>query len=53
LTLKVDIPNAFNRHVFGQLDGSPFDSTFGVPGGGGRSVLDGARQIQLTLRYEF
>jgi hypothetical protein len=53
LTFKADIPNAFNRHVFGQLDGNPTSSTFGVPGGGGRSILNGARQIQLTLRYEF
>jgi hypothetical protein len=53
LTFKADIPNAFNRHVFGQLDGGPTDSTFGVAGGGGRSVLNGPRQIQLTLRYEF
>jgi Carboxypeptidase regulatory-like domain len=53
ITFKVDIPNAFNRHVFGELDGSPFDSTFGVPGGGGHAVLNAPRQIQLTLRYEF
>ncbi len=53
LTFKVDIPNAFNRHTFGQLDGNPFSGSFGKPGGGGHSVLNGARQIQLTLRYEF
>ena len=53
ITFKVDFPNAFNRHVFGQLDGNPFSGTFGVPGGGGHSVLNASRQIQLTLRYEF
>jgi Carboxypeptidase regulatory-like domain len=53
LTFKADIPNAFNRHTFGQLDGNPTDTTFGVPGGGSRSVLNGARTIQLILRYEF
>jgi hypothetical protein len=49
----MDLPNAFNRHVFGQLNGNPFDGSFGVPGGGGHSVLNSPRQIQLTLRYEF
>ncbi len=53
LTFKADIPNAFNRHVFSQLDGNPFSSTFGVAGGGGRGVLNPPRQIQLTLRYQF
>ena len=51
--LKVDIPNAFNRHVFGGIDGNPTSSTFGVPGGGNHSVLNAARQIQITLRYQF
>jgi len=53
ITFKVDIPNAFNRHVFGQLDGNPFSGTFGSPGGGGHAVQNAPRQIQLTLRYEF
>jgi hypothetical protein len=53
ITFKVDFPNAFNRHVFGELDGNPFSGTFGVPGGGGHGVLNAPRQIQLTLRYEF
>ncbi len=52
-TFKVDIPNAFNRHTFGTIDGNIFSGTFGVPGGGGHSVLNGARRIQLTFRYEF
>jgi hypothetical protein len=53
LTFKVDIPNAFNRHTFNNLDGSPTSDTFGRPGYGDHQVLNGARQIQLTLRYEF
>src|SRR5262249_43142724 len=32
ITFKMDISNAFNRHVFGQLDGDPTSGTFGVPG---------------------
>jgi hypothetical protein len=51
IVFKVDIPNAFNRHVFGTLDGWPGDSTFGAPKG--LSVSSPTRQIQLTLRYEF
>jgi len=50
---KLDIPNAFNRHVFAGIDGNPGSSTFGVPGGGNHSVLNAARQIQITLRYQF
>ena len=53
LTFKADIPNAVNRHVFSQLDGNPFSSTFGVAGGGARSVLNPPRDIQFTLRYQF
>ncbi len=53
IVFKLDIPNAFNRHVFSSLSGSPSDQFFGVPGGGGHSVLNGSRQIQATLRYEF
>jgi len=53
LTFKLDIPNAFNRHVFGQLDGGISDGTFGVPGGSGRAVLNAPRRMQITLRYEF
>jgi Carboxypeptidase regulatory-like domain len=52
LVLKVDIPNAFNRHVFGTLDGFLLDSTFGVPKGN-RAVINARRQIQITLRYQF
>jgi hypothetical protein len=51
LIFKVDIPNAFNRHVFGTLDGGVTDSTFGSPKG--ITVVSPTRQIQLTLRYQF
>src|SRR5260370_856156 len=53
ITFKSDFPNAFNRHVFAQLDGNIFSGAFGVPGGGGHGVLNAPRRIQLTLRYEF
>jgi carboxypeptidase family protein len=52
LSLKVDIPNAFNRHVFGTLDGFIASGTFGVPKGP-LAVINARRQIQLTLRYQF
>ena len=54
LVFKADIPNAFNRHIFGNLDGyvGPNNSTFGVPKGP-RAVINSRRQIQLTLRYQF
>jgi hypothetical protein len=53
IMFKLDIPNAFNRHVFGAIDGNPGDSFFGVPGSGGHSVINAARTLQATLRYEF
>jgi hypothetical protein len=53
VTFKVDIPNAFNRHTFGAYDGDPQSTSFGIPGGGGHTVYNPARRIQLTLRYEF
>jgi len=55
IDFKVDIPNAFNRHVFGTLDGWVGDSNFGAPKGvfGGNPVASPVRQIQLTLRYKF
>ena len=49
---KADIPNAFNRHIFGTLDGFIGSSTFGVPKGP-RGVINAIRQIQITLRYQF
>jgi len=53
LVFKLDIPNAFNRHSFGHIDGNITSSTFGVPGGGGHSVINAPRTIQMSLRYQF
>jgi carboxypeptidase family protein len=53
LIFKVDLPNAFNRHIFGAFDGNPTSSTFGVAGGGNRGSNSAQRNIQLTLRYQF
>ncbi len=53
ILFKLDIPNAFNRHTFGGIDGWAGDPTFGVPGGGGHGVINAPRQIQATLRYQF
>lgn len=54
LIFKADIPNAFNRHIFGTLDGniSGENAFFGVPKGP-RATINAIRQIQLTLRYQF
>ncbi len=50
LQFRVELFNAFNRHVFGNPDGSPGDGTnFGVVG----SQSNSPRQGQLTLRLEF
>jgi len=53
LVFKLDIPNAFNRHSFGHIDGNITSSTFGVPGGGSHTVLNSPRIIQMSLRYQF
>jgi hypothetical protein len=56
LTFKFDIPNAFNRHIFGRRDGKIGSSTFGAPGQAnfnGLTVLNAPRRLQLTLRYQF
>ncbi|MBZ5616485.1 MAG: carboxypeptidase regulatory-like domain-containing protein [Acidobacteriia bacterium] len=53
ILVKFDIQNVFNRHTFGGIDGNPFDSFFGVAGGGGHSVINNPRTIQATIRYEF
>ena len=53
IVFKVDIPNAFNRHVFGTLDGGLGDGGFGAPKGFNSGVSSPTRQIQITLRYEF
>jgi hypothetical protein len=52
IIFKVDIPNAFNRHVFDTLNGSVTSNTFGAPNGN-LAVVSPVRQIQLTLRYQF
>jgi hypothetical protein len=52
IVFKVDIPNAFNRHDFGTLDGGITNSTFGAPIRN-LAVVSPVRQIQLTLRYQF
>jgi hypothetical protein len=52
IIFKVDIPNAFNRHVFDTLDGGVTDFTFGAPKGN-LAVVSPVRQIQFTLRYQF
>jgi hypothetical protein len=52
IIFKVDIPNAFNRHVFDTLDGGLTDSTLCAPKGN-LTVVSPVRQIQLTLRYQF
>lgn len=51
IDFKVDIPNAFNRHTFGTLDGWVGDNNFGAPKG--LTVANGTRSIQFTLRYKF
>jgi hypothetical protein len=59
IVFKLDLPNAFNRHIFGNGGGAPatFNPTFGTPGftffGSPSGGLNPARQIQATLRYEF
>jgi hypothetical protein len=59
ILFKIDIPNAFNRHRFGAGGGAPqtWNPTFGTPGftfyGAPNGGLNPARQIQLTLRYQF
>ncbi len=49
VTLKAELVNAFNRHVFGRPDTGPGDSTFGAVFG----TVDGSRKVQLALRYQF
>jgi hypothetical protein len=51
IVFKVEIPNAFNRHVFGTLNGSVTSTGLGAPNG--INVVSPTRQIQLTLRYQF
>jgi hypothetical protein len=56
LSLKFDIPNAFNRHTLGTINGNPGDPHFGAPGFtffGGPNSNNGPRDIQITARFEF
>lgn len=48
-TFKVELLNAFNRHVFSTPDTQPYDYTFGVPTG----TINGPRNMQLTARIQF
>ncbi len=54
LIFKMDIPNAFNRHIFGTLNGAPnsWNTSFGQPKGF-PSTINAVRVIQLSLRYQF
>lgn len=49
LTLKAELVNAFNRHVFSRPDTGPADGTFGAVFG----TVDGSRKVQFALRYQF
>ncbi len=47
--LKVEMLNAFNRHIFSTPNTNPYDNFFGVPTG----TIDGPRKVQLTGRFQF
>ena len=49
LFLKIDIPNAFNRHIFANPNAAPGDVDFGVP----VSTIEAPRRLQLTGRIQF
>ena len=49
LQFRAEFFNAFNRHVFGNPNGNPYDPGFGTVG----YVSNSPRQGQLTLRIEF
>ncbi len=49
LFLKIEMLNAFNRHIFGTPSTNPYDNFFGVP----TYTIDLARKIQLTGRIQF
>ena len=46
---KVELLNAFNRHIFATPDINPYDQLFGVP----VTTIDGPRHMQLTARIQF
>ncbi len=48
-TFKVEILNAFNRHIFGTPSTNPADRFFGVP----FATIDQPRSLQLTARFQF
>jgi hypothetical protein len=47
--VKVEMLNAFNRHIFSTPSTNPYDNFFGVP----TSTIDGPRKVQLTGRFQF
>lgn len=47
--LKVEMLNAFNRHIFATPSLNPYDNFFGVP----TYTIDGPRKVQLTARFLF
>jgi len=49
LFLKLEMLNAFNRHVFSSPNTNPKAVDFGVPTG----TIDGPRHMQLTARIQF
>ena len=54
MILKVEMLNAFNRHIFATPDLNPGDSNFGVPTGVIDDPASGAgRVVQLTGRIQF
>lgn len=46
---KIEMLNAFNRHVFATPNTNPYSRFFGVP----TSTIDTPRNIQLTARIQF
>jgi carboxypeptidase family protein len=48
-SFKVELLNAFNRHIFATPSTSPGDRFFGVPTG----TINGPRNMQLTARISF
>ncbi len=56
LSFKLDFVNAFNRHTFARGDGCVTCDSFGQPGsqfGGGPSIVNATKKVQVTLRYQF
>ena len=48
-TLKLELLNAFNRHIFASPATNPGDNFYGVPVG----TIDTPRNMQLTARISF